>query len=51
VSETAVTFDALTEEQVIASSDAAGETAALRDRRLAAIKRYADQTWPDSRMD
>ncbi len=46
-----MTLDALTEEQIITRSEAAGEPALLRDRRLAAVKRYLDQSWPDSRRD
>ncbi len=41
----------LSEDALTASSDAAGETPWLRDRRLVAFKRYLDQNWPDSRQD
>lgn len=44
-------LDALTEDALTSRSDAAGEPSWLRDRRLAAYKRYLDQTWPDSRKD
>ncbi len=44
-------LDALTEDAVTGRSDAAGEPSWLRDRRLAAFKRYLDQAWPDSRAD
>jgi Fe-S cluster assembly protein SufD len=46
-----VTLDTISEDQLTARSDAAGEPAWLRDRRLAAFKRYRDQRWPDSRTD
>jgi Fe-S cluster assembly protein SufD len=46
-----VNLDALTEDALTDRSDAAGEPSWLRDRRLAAFKRYLDQAWPDSRMD
>ncbi|MFA9445514.1 Fe-S cluster assembly protein SufD [Egicoccus sp. AB-alg6-2] len=44
-----VPLDALTEDAV--RSVAAGEPDWLVDRRLAATKRYLDQSWPDSRRD
>ncbi|HSK22739.1 MAG TPA: Fe-S cluster assembly protein SufD [Egicoccus sp.] len=43
------TLDGLTEDAVRAI--AAGEPDWLVDRRLAATKRYLDQSWPDSRKD
>jgi len=46
-----VNLDSLSEAALTAHSDAAGETAWLRDHRLAAFKRYLDQAWPDSRQD
>jgi Fe-S cluster assembly protein SufD len=46
-----VNLDALTEDAITDRSDAAGEPSWLRDRRLAAFKRYLDQPWPDSRAD
>ncbi len=49
--EYAVNFDALHEDDVTQLSEAGGEPTWLRDRRLAAFKRYADQAWPDSRND
>ena len=42
---------ALTEDHLAARSDAAGEPSWLRDTRAAALKRYLDQDWPDSRTD
>ncbi|MCA1782163.1 MAG: Fe-S cluster assembly protein SufD [Intrasporangiaceae bacterium] len=44
-------LDSLSESDLTAHSDAAGETAWLRDHRLVAFKRYLDQDWPDSRQD
>ncbi len=44
-------LDSLSEDALTARSDAAGEPSWLRDRRLAAFKRYLDQGWPDSRQD
>lgn len=44
-------LDALTEEDLSARADAAGEPAWLLERRLTAFKRYLDQPWPDSRLD
>ena len=44
-------LDALTEDVLTDRSDAADEPSWLRDRRLAAFKRYLDQAWPNSRMD
>jgi Fe-S cluster assembly protein SufD len=46
-----VTLETLTEDQVTARSDAAAEPTWLRDRRLAAFKRFVDQPWPDSHAD
>jgi Fe-S cluster assembly protein SufD len=46
-----VNLDALTEDALTDRSDAAGEPSWLRDRRLAAYKRYVDQRWPNSRAD
>jgi Fe-S cluster assembly protein SufD len=46
-----VNLDALTEDALTDRSDAADEPSWLRDRRLAAFKRYLDQPWPNSRMD
>jgi Fe-S cluster assembly protein SufD len=51
VTDPTLTLASLREEDVIARSDAAGEPALLRDRRLAAVKRATDQAWPDSRAD
>ncbi|MBW3621303.1 MAG: Fe-S cluster assembly protein SufD [Actinobacteria bacterium] len=44
-------FDDLSEDFLAARSDAAGEPSWLRDRRAAALKRFLDQAWPDSRND
>jgi Fe-S cluster assembly protein SufD len=44
-------LDDLTEEALTGRSDAAEEPSWLRDRRLAAFKRYLDLAWPDSRAD
>ncbi len=44
-------LDDLTEDALRQRSDDTGEPAWLRDRRLAAFKRYLDQAWPDSRTD
>ena len=44
-------LDALTEDALTDRSTAAGEPSWLLDRRLAAFKRYVDQSWPDSRKD
>ncbi len=44
-------LDALTEEELRARSDERGEPGWLRDRRLAAWKRWVDQAWPDSARD
>ncbi|MFP5308911.1 MAG: Fe-S cluster assembly protein SufD [Actinomycetes bacterium] len=44
-------LDALTEDALVARSEAAGEPAWLTDLRTASLKRYADQAWPDSRVD
>jgi Fe-S cluster assembly protein SufD len=41
----------LSEDFLAARSDAAGEPAWLRDARAAALKRFLDQDWPDSRRD
>ncbi|GGI05078.1 Fe-S cluster assembly protein SufD [Egicoccus halophilus] len=49
VDRVAVPLDALTEDAV--RSLATGEPDWLVDRRLAATKRYLDQSWPDSRKD
>jgi Fe-S cluster assembly protein SufD len=46
-----VTLEQLSEDQITGRSEAAGEPAWLRDRRLAAFKRFVDQAWPDSRVD
>jgi Fe-S cluster assembly protein SufD len=47
--EDGLVLDALTEEAVAGRSEAAGEPAWLRDRRLEAFKRWADQAWPQLR--
>ncbi len=44
-------LDDLTEDALRQRSDDTGEPEWLRDRRLAAFKRYLDQQWPDSRND
>jgi len=41
----------LTDDAVAGWSETAGEPAWLRDTRLTAFKRFADQAWPDSRLD
>lgn len=43
--------DGLSEQDVISRSDGRGEEAAVRDRRLAAYKSFADTGWPDSSTD
>lgn len=45
------TLDTLSEEHVAGRDDAAGDVSWLRDRRLAAYKRFVDQEWPDSEAD
>ena len=44
-------LDDLQEQVLTSRSEATGEPAWLRDRRLEAYKRYIDQAWPDSRQD
>ncbi len=44
-------LDALSEKTLTGRCEAAGEPSWLRDRRLAAYKRYLDQAWPDSHKD
>lgn len=46
-----VTADGVSEVDVISLSDARGEAAGVRDRRLAASKVFADGAWPDSSTD
>ena len=46
-----MTFDALSEDEIVRRSDDAAEPSWLRDRRLTAYKRYVDQPWPNSRTD
>lgn len=43
--------DGLSEQDVISLSEARGEGEAVRDRRLAAYKRFSDLGWPDSAVD
>ena len=43
--------DELTEQDVISLAEARSESPGVRDRRLAAHKRFADQGWPDSTKD
>lgn len=45
------TLNDLGEDNILAHSEAAGEPDWLRDRRLAAGKRLADQAWPNFRTD
>ena len=46
---TELLLDALTEDAVLARSDADGEPDWVRDLRLAGLKRYVDQAWPQPR--
>jgi Fe-S cluster assembly protein SufD len=48
---TTPTLDELSEDFVTGRSESAGEPSWLLDRRLAAHKRFLDQSWPDSRLD
>lgn len=43
--------EGLGEQDVISLSDALGEAPAVRDRRLAGFKAFADMEWPDSSVD
>ena len=51
MTDVSVNPDGLTEQDVISLSEARGEAAAVRDRRLAAYKAFADMKWPDSSLD